>query len=123
MGDVRGHAGRNVVVGGATSGMAATATILATLGAHVTALDVRPHRGFRGPGEPRPAENVRIQKRGYSLHLMTVMRTVSGVSAHNAAETKSVPVSDEETPGTAADIRALAAQAEAEAAEAEALAA
>jgi Mce-associated membrane protein len=42
---------------------------------------------------------------------------------HNAADTKSVPVSEDETPGTAAEIRSLAEQAEAEAAEAEALAA
>jgi Mce-associated membrane protein len=40
-----------------------------------------------------------------------------------AADTKSAPVNEDETPGTAADIRALAEQAEAEAAEAEALAA
>jgi Mce-associated membrane protein len=48
---------------------------------------------------------------------------VSGGTRQNAAETKSVPVNEDETPSTAAEIRALADQAEAEAAEAEALAA
>jgi Mce-associated membrane protein len=48
---------------------------------------------------------------------------VSGGVRQNAADTKSVPVNEDETPSTAADIRALAEQAEAEAAEAEALAA
>ena len=48
---------------------------------------------------------------------------MSGGVRQNAADTKSVPVNEDETPGTAADIRALAEQAEAEAAEAEALAA
>jgi NAD(P)-dependent dehydrogenase (short-subunit alcohol dehydrogenase family) len=43
MQDVLGYAGRHVVVTGAASGMgAATATILTSLGARVTALDVRP---------------------------------------------------------------------------------
>jgi len=48
---------------------------------------------------------------------------VSGGVRQNAADTKSVPVNEYETPSTAAEIRALAEQAEAEAAEAEALAA
>jgi Mce-associated membrane protein len=48
---------------------------------------------------------------------------VSGGTRQNAADTKSVPVNEDETPSTAAEIRALAEQAEAEAAEAEALAA
>jgi Mce-associated membrane protein len=48
---------------------------------------------------------------------------VSGGVRQNAADTKSVPVNEDETPSTAAEIRALAEQAEAEAAEAEALAA
>jgi Mce-associated membrane protein len=48
---------------------------------------------------------------------------VSGGARQNVAGTESVPVNEDETPGTAADIRALAEQAEAEAAEAEALAA
>jgi Mce-associated membrane protein len=48
---------------------------------------------------------------------------VSGGVRQNAADTKSVPVNEDETPSTAAEIRALADQAEAEAAEAEALAA
>jgi Mce-associated membrane protein len=47
---------------------------------------------------------------------------VSGGTRQNAAE-KSVPVNEDETPSTAAEIRALAEQAEAEADEAEALAA
>jgi Mce-associated membrane protein len=46
---------------------------------------------------------------------------VSGGTRQNAAE-KSVPVNEDETPSTAAEIRALAEQAEAEAQEAEALA-
>jgi Mce-associated membrane protein len=48
---------------------------------------------------------------------------VSGGARQNAADTKSVPVNEDETPSTAAEIRALAEQAEAEAQEAEALAA
>jgi len=48
---------------------------------------------------------------------------VSGGARQNAADTKSVPVNEDETPSTAAEIRALAEQAEAEADEAEALAA
>jgi Mce-associated membrane protein len=48
---------------------------------------------------------------------------VSGGARQNAADTKSVPVNEDETPSTAAEIRALADQAEAEAQEAEALAA
>jgi len=48
---------------------------------------------------------------------------VSGGVRQKAADTKSVPVNEDEAPSTAADIRALAEQAEAEAAEAEALAA
>jgi Mce-associated membrane protein len=48
---------------------------------------------------------------------------VSGGARQSAADTKSVPVNEDEIPGTAAEIRALAEQAEAEAAEAEALAA
>jgi Mce-associated membrane protein len=48
---------------------------------------------------------------------------VSGGTRRNAADTKSVSVNEDETPSTAAEIRALAEQAEAEAAEAEALAA
>jgi Mce-associated membrane protein len=48
---------------------------------------------------------------------------VSGGTRQNAADTKSVSVNEDETPSTAAEIRALAEQAEAEAAEAEALAA
>jgi Mce-associated membrane protein len=48
---------------------------------------------------------------------------VSGGVRQNAADTKSVPVNEDETPSTAAEIRALAEQAEAEAQEAEALAA
>jgi Mce-associated membrane protein len=48
---------------------------------------------------------------------------VSGGVRQNAADTKSVPVNEDESPSTVADIRALAEQAEAEAAEAEALAA
>jgi Mce-associated membrane protein len=48
---------------------------------------------------------------------------VSGGVRQSAADTKSVPVNEDETPGTADEIRALAEQAEAEAAEAEALAA
>lgn len=47
---------------------------------------------------------------------------MSGGTRQNAAE-KSVPVNEDETPSTAAEIRALAEQAEAEADEAEALAA
>ncbi|WP_414686075.1 hypothetical protein [Mycobacterium sp.] len=47
---------------------------------------------------------------------------MSGGARQNAAE-KSVPVNEDETPSTAAEIRALAEQAEAEAEEAEALAA
>lgn len=48
---------------------------------------------------------------------------MSGGARPDAADTKSAPEDDDETPSTAADIRALAEQAEAEAAEAEALAA
>lgn len=48
---------------------------------------------------------------------------MSGGARQNAADTKSVPVNEDETPSTAAEIRALAEQAEAEADEAEALAA
>jgi Mce-associated membrane protein len=48
---------------------------------------------------------------------------VSGGVRQSAADTETVPVNEDETPTTAADIRALAEQAEAEAAEAEALAA
>ncbi len=48
---------------------------------------------------------------------------MSGGARQNAADTKSVPVNEDETPSTAAEIRALAEQAEAEAQEAEALAA
>lgn len=48
---------------------------------------------------------------------------MSGGARQNAADTKSVSVNEDETPGTAADIRAMAEQAEAEAEEAEALAA
>jgi Mce-associated membrane protein len=48
---------------------------------------------------------------------------VSGGARRNAADTKSVPVNGDESPSTAAEIRALADQAEAEAQEAEALAA
>ncbi len=48
---------------------------------------------------------------------------MSGGARQDSAETKSVPVNDDEAPTTAADIRSLAEQAEAEAAEAEALAA
>ncbi len=48
---------------------------------------------------------------------------MSGGTRQHPADTKSVPVNEDETPTTAADIRALAEQAEAEAAEAEALAA
>lgn len=48
---------------------------------------------------------------------------MSGGARQNAADTKSVPVNEDEIPTTAAEIRALAEQAEAEAAEAEALAA
>ncbi len=48
---------------------------------------------------------------------------MSGGVRQNAADTKSVPLNEGETPSTAAEIRALAEQAEAEAAEAEALAA
>lgn len=48
---------------------------------------------------------------------------MSGGARQNAADTKSVPVNEDEIPSTAAEIRALAEQAEAEAAEAEALAA
>lgn len=48
---------------------------------------------------------------------------MSGGARQNAADTKSVSVNEDETPGTAAEIRALAEQAEAEAQEAEALAA
>jgi len=47
---------------------------------------------------------------------------VSGGARQDAADTKSVPVNEDETPSTAAEIRALAEQAEAEAEEAEALA-
>ncbi|HLG68123.1 MAG TPA: SDR family oxidoreductase [Acidimicrobiales bacterium] len=43
MDDVLGYAGRNVIVSGAASGMGqATAQILVDLGAHVTALDIKP---------------------------------------------------------------------------------
>jgi Mce-associated membrane protein len=48
---------------------------------------------------------------------------VSGGVRPSAADTETVPVNEDETPSTAADMRALAEQAEAEAAEAEALAA
>jgi Mce-associated membrane protein len=48
---------------------------------------------------------------------------VSGGARQDAADTKSVPVNEDEIPTTAADIRSLAEQAEAEAQEAEALAA
>jgi Mce-associated membrane protein len=48
---------------------------------------------------------------------------VSAGAGPNAADTKSVPVNEDESASTAAEIRALAEQAEAEAAEAEALAA
>ena len=48
---------------------------------------------------------------------------MSGGVRQNAADTKSVPVNEDETPSTAAEIRAAAEQADAEAAEAEALAA
>jgi Mce-associated membrane protein len=48
---------------------------------------------------------------------------VSGGARPNAADTKSVPVNEDVTPSTPAEIRALADQAEAEAQEAEALAA
>jgi Mce-associated membrane protein len=48
---------------------------------------------------------------------------VSGGVRRNAAGTKSVPVNEDETPSTAAEIRSLADRADAEAAEAEALAA
>lgn len=48
---------------------------------------------------------------------------MSGGARQTPAKTKSVPVNEDETPTTAAEIRALADQAEAEAAEAEALAA
>ncbi|KZS76711.1 hypothetical protein A4G26_04600 [Mycobacterium kansasii] len=48
---------------------------------------------------------------------------MSAGSNHNAADTRSVLVSDDENASTAAELRALAEQAEAEAAEAEALAA
>ncbi len=48
---------------------------------------------------------------------------MSGGTRQNAADTKSVPVNEDDTPSTADEIRALAEEAEAEAAEAEALAA
>jgi len=48
---------------------------------------------------------------------------VSGGARQDAADTKSVPVNEDEIPTNAAEIRALAEEAEAEAAEAEALAA
>ena len=48
---------------------------------------------------------------------------MSGGVRRKAADTKSVPVNEDETPSTAAEIRAAAEQADAEAAEAEALAA
>jgi len=48
---------------------------------------------------------------------------VSGGARQSAADTKSIPVNEDDTPHTAAEIRSLADQAEAEAAEAEALAA
>lgn len=48
---------------------------------------------------------------------------MSGGARQNAADAKSVPVNEDKTPSTAAEIRALAEQAEAEAQEAEALAA
>ncbi len=48
---------------------------------------------------------------------------MSGGVRQDAADTKSVPVNEDETPSTAAEMRSLAEQAEAEAAEAEALAA
>lgn len=48
---------------------------------------------------------------------------MNGGARQNATDTKSVPVNEDETPSTAAEIRAMAEQAEAEAAEAEALAA
>lgn len=48
---------------------------------------------------------------------------MSGGTRHDSADTKPVPVNEDEIPTTAADIRSLAEQAEAEAAEAEALAA
>jgi Mce-associated membrane protein len=48
---------------------------------------------------------------------------VSGGVRQSAADTETVPVNEDETPTTAAEIRSLAEQAEAEAAEAEALAA
>ena len=48
---------------------------------------------------------------------------MSGGVRQDAADPKSVPVNEDETPSTAAEFRALAEQAEAEAAEAEALAA
>jgi Mce-associated membrane protein len=48
---------------------------------------------------------------------------VSGGGRQSAADTETVPVNEDETPTTAADLLALAEQAEAEAAEAEALAA
>jgi Mce-associated membrane protein len=48
---------------------------------------------------------------------------VSGGARQNAADTKSAPVNEDETPSDAAEIRALAEEAEVEAAEAEALAA